>query len=57
MPVEVARGLLPLRSVALALGFWLTMRKSIARGANTVIASLGALARSAKVDQFSHRPR
>jgi hypothetical protein len=57
MPVEVSRGLLPLRNVALALGFGLTMGKSIARGANTLIASLGALARSAKIDQFSHRPR
>jgi len=45
MLVEVARGLLPLRGIALALGFGLTMRKAIARGANTFVASLGALAR------------
>jgi hypothetical protein len=57
MLVEVARGLLTLRSVALALGFGLTMRKAIACGANTLVASLGTLARSAKIDQFSHRPR
>jgi hypothetical protein len=33
------------------------MRNAIARGANAFIASLGALARSAKIDQLSHRPR
>jgi hypothetical protein len=57
MLVEVSRGLFPLRSVALALGFGLTIRKAVAGGANIFIASLGALARGAKISQFSHRPR
>jgi hypothetical protein len=57
MPVEVSRGFLVLRSIALALSLGLTMRKAAAGGANVLVATLSALARSAKIDQFSHRPR
>jgi hypothetical protein len=33
------------------------MRNAIACGANFIVASPGALAHRAQIDQFSHRPR
>jgi hypothetical protein len=57
VPIKVLLGFFLPRRFELALRFRLTMRNAIPRGATVVIASLGALARRAQIDQFSHRPR
>jgi len=58
VPVEILAGLGALRLFELVLVVGLTVGKSISVGPLIVLAPFGSLARSSKIDQFSHsQPR
>jgi hypothetical protein len=54
VPVEIAAGLGLLRVFELALVVGLPVLKAMSVGSLIVVAPFGSLARSSKIDQFSH---